>query len=94
MSDSDRVRTHVYVSGHVQGVFYRASTREKARTEGIDGWVKNRTDGRVEAVFEGPKPAVEVMIEWCKTGSRAASVEAVERTTEEPTGLEGFEIRR
>jgi len=94
MSESDRSRVHVYVSGHVQGVFYRASTREKAHELGVDGWVKNLDDGRVEAVFEGPKGAVDAMVEWCKTGSRAANVEAVERTLEEPTGIEGFEIRR
>lgn len=94
MSESDRSRMHVYVSGHVQGVFYRASTREKANELGVDGWVKNLADGRVEAVFEGPKTAVDSMVEWCKTGSRAANVEAIERTAEEPTGIEGFEIRR
>jgi len=94
MSDSDRIRVHVFVSGHVQGVFYRASTRDKAHEEGVDGWVKNLDDGRVEAVFEGPKEAVDAMVEWCHTGSRAASVEAVERTAEAPTGIDGFKIRR
>ena len=94
MSNPDRVRAHVFVSGRVQGVFYRASTREKAREEGVDGWVKNLSDGRVEAVFEGPAAAVETMVEWCETGSRAASVEAVDRMSEEPTGIEGFEIKQ
>ena len=94
MSETDRTRAHVFVSGRVQGVFYRASTRDKAREEGVDGWVKNLDDGRVEAVFEGPREAVETMVEWCHTGSRAASVEAVDRTTEEPRGIEGFKIRR
>jgi len=94
MSKPDRVRAHVFVSGRVQGVFYRASTENKAREAGVDGWVKNLADGRVEAVFEGPETAVETMVEWCETGSRAASVEAVDRTNEEPTGIEGFEIRR
>ena len=94
MSNPDRIRAHVFVSGRVQGVFYRASTENKAREAGVDGWVKNLADGRVEAVFEGPEPAVETMVEWCETGSRAASVEAVDRTNEEPTGIEGFEIRR
>jgi len=94
MSDSERIRAHVFVSGRVQGVFYRASTREKARQQGVDGWVKNLDDGRVEAVFEGPPSAVESMVEWCKTGSQAASVEAVDRTTEQPVGTTGFEIRR
>jgi len=94
MTEPDRIRAHVFVSGRVQGVFYRASTREKASEEGVDGWVKNLDDGRVEAVFEGPSEAVDAMVEWCETASRAASVEAVERSDEEPTGIEGFEIRR
>lgn len=94
MSDADRIRAHVYISGRVQGVYYRASTRDKAREEGVDGWVKNRSDGRVEAVFEGPKQAVDSMLEWCETGSRAADVDTVEVTTEQPEGEEGFEIRR
>ncbi len=94
MSNPDRTRAHVYVSGRVQGVFYRASTRDTAREKGVDGWVKNLDDGRVEAVFEGPKEAVDAMVEWCETGSRAASVEAIERTTAEPQAVEGFEIRR
>jgi len=94
MSDSDRFRAHVFVSGRVQGVFYRASTRDTAREEGVDGWVRNRSDGRVEAVFEGPKQAVDNMLEWCETGSRAADVENIEVTTEQPQGEDGFEIRR
>jgi len=94
MNETNRTRVHVFVSGRVQGVFYRASTRQKAQEMGVDGWVKNLDDGRVEAVFEGPRSAVEAMIEWCHTGSRAATVEAVERTTEKPTGIDGFEIRR
>ncbi|MFW6321710.1 MAG: acylphosphatase [Halohasta sp.] len=94
MSDSDdRVRAHVYVSGRVQGVYYRASTREQARELGVDGWVRNLSDGRVEAVFEGDQDAVDAMVEWCKTGSRAAEVEAVDVTTEEPEHVDGFEVR-
>ena len=93
MSDADRVRAHVYVSGRVQGVYYRASTRDKARELGVDGWVKNLDDGRVEAVFEGPESAVDEMIEWCHTGSRAATVENVEVTTTRPEGEAGFEVQ-
>lgn len=92
--DADRVRAHVFVSGRVQGVFYRASTRDKARELGVGGWVKNRSDGRVEAVFEGDPEAVDAMVDWCETGSRAADVEGVEVTTEQPEGHEAFEIRR
>ena len=91
---TDRVRAHVFVSGRVQGVFYRANTREAAHERGINGWVRNLPDGRVEAVFEGSEPAVESMIEWCHTGSPAASVEDVEVDYEEPGGLDGFSIRR
>jgi acylphosphatase len=91
---SDRIRAHVYVSGRVQGVFYRATTRDTARDRGVDGWVRNRDDGRVEAVFEGPESAVEELIDWCHTGSPAAEVDDVTVSREEPAGLDGFEIRR
>ena len=93
MTDHERTRAHVFVSGRVQGVYYRASTRERAREAGVDGWVRNLDDGRVEAVFEGPEGAVDTMIEWCETGSRAAEVEAVDVTIESPEGVEGFEVR-
>jgi acylphosphatase len=91
---SERARAHVYVSGRVQGVFYRATTRDTARERGVDGWVRNLDDGRVEAAFEGSEPAVEGMVEWCHTGSPAADVDVVDVTYEEPRGLDGFEIRR
>ncbi|WP_436909750.1 acylphosphatase [Halosimplex marinum] len=91
---TDRTRAHVYVTGRVQGVFYRATTRDEARERGVDGWVKNLDDGRVEAVFEGPEPAVEAMVEWCHEGSDRARVEDVEAEYGEPEGLDGFEIRR
>ncbi|QSW99479.1 acylphosphatase [Haloterrigena alkaliphila] len=88
-----RTRAHVFVSGTVQGVYYRATTRDTARERGVGGWVKNLEDGRVEAIFEGPEDAVEGMIEWCHTGSPAADVEDVEAEFEEPQGEDGFEIR-
>jgi acylphosphatase len=91
---SDRMRAHVYVSGRVQGVFYRATTRDEARERGVDGWVKNLDDGRVEGVFEGPEPAVEAMVEWCHEGSDRARVENVEVEYGDPEGIDGFEIRR
>lgn len=87
-------RAHVFVSGTVQGVFYRATTRERAREVGIDGWVKNRSDGRVEAVFEGPDDDVEEIVQWCHQGSDRARVEDVEVSYEDPEGLNSFEIRR
>jgi acylphosphatase len=91
---SDRARAHVFVSGTVQGVYYRANTRDTAQEHGVDGWVKNLSDGRVEAVFEGPEDAVEAMVEWCHEGSPAARVDDVEVEYEDPRGAEGFRIRR
>ncbi|QFU81150.1 acylphosphatase [Natronorubrum aibiense] len=90
---ADRTRAHVFVSGTVQDVYYRANTRDTAREKGVDGWVKNLEDGRVEAVFEGPEDVVESMIEWCHTGSPAAEVGDVEVEYEPPQGVDGFEIR-
>ena len=92
-AETDRVRAHVYVSGTVQGVYYRASTRDAARERGADGWVRYLDDGRVEAAFEGPQDAVEGMVEWCHTGSPAASVDDVSVEYEDPQGEEGFRIR-
>lgn len=89
-----RTCAHVFVSGTVQGVFYRATTREQANKTGVDGWVRNLDDGRVEAVFEGPEDAVEEMIEWCHEGSARARVEDVTVRWEDPEGLDTFEIRR
>ncbi|MFB6160662.1 MAG: acylphosphatase [Haloferacaceae archaeon] len=95
MSDEgERVRTHVHVSGRVQGVYYRASTRDAARDRGVDGWVRNLDDGRVEAVFEGAPDEVAAMVEWCHTGSPSAEVREVDTEREEPRGLDGFEVRR
>ena len=88
-----RTRAHVFISGRVQGVYYRATTREQAGERGVDGWVRNLDDGRVEAVFEGPEAAVEAMVEWCHEGSSRARVEDVEVEYEDPEGLEGFEVR-
>jgi acylphosphatase len=90
----ERTRAHVFVTGRVQGVFYRATTRERARERGVDGWIRNLDDGRVEAVFEGPEDAVAGMVEWCHGGSSRARVDDVESEYGEPEGLEGFEVRR
>lgn len=92
--DGDRTRAHAFVTGRVQGVYYRASTRDAARERGVDGWVRNLEDGRVEAVFEGPRERVEEMVEWCHEGSPAAEVEDVEAEFGDPQGEDGFEIRR
>lgn len=86
-------RAHVFVSGKVQGVFYRDTTREEARKRDVRGWVRNLRDGRVEAVFEGPDEAVEAMVAWCRVGSPLSRPTYVERRDEPEEGLEKFEIR-
>jgi len=90
-----RIRAHVWISGRVQGVFFRAHTKELADELGLTGWVRNLPDGRVEAVFEGEEDAVKEVIEWCKRGPPLASVEKVEVRYEQPTGeFRGFRILR
>jgi len=89
---SERTRAHVYVSGKVQGVYFRATTRDTAREQGVDGWVRNLDDGRVEAVFEGPEEDVEAMVEFCHEGSSAARVEDIDVTYEQPRDEDGFRI--
>lgn len=88
------VRVHVYISGKVQGVFFREYTRKRAQSLGIKGWVRNLRDGRVEAIFEGEKEKVEEMISWCHEGSPYSEVEKVEVKWEEYRGeFNDFEIR-
>lgn len=88
-------RVHVWIQGHVQGVFFRATTRDQARERGVFGWVKNLADGRVEAVFEGADEDVDAMVQWCSQGSPRARVDHVEARDEEPSGApDPFEIRR
>jgi acylphosphatase len=89
----DPVRRRVVVHGHVQGVFFRDSTAERARSRGVAGWVSNRSDGSVEAVFEGEPEAVESMVRFCRSGPSSADVEDVEDSEESPEGLSGFEVR-
>ncbi len=87
-------RAHVFISGRVQGVFFRGRTRERASQLGLKGWVRNLRDGRVEAVFEGEKGAVEKMLMWCKEGPTYAKVTDVEAQWEEYTGeYEDFDVR-
>ena len=83
-------RRRVVVHGHVQGVFFRDTTRRMARSRGVAGWVRNNPDGTVEAVFEGERDAVERLVDFCRVGPRGAQVERVEVTEEEPEGLRGF----
>jgi acylphosphatase len=86
-------RRRVVVHGNVQGVFFRDSTEKEARSRGVAGWVRNRDDGAVEAVFEGDPDAVEALVEFCRSGPSRADVERVDVEEEQPEGLEGFEVR-
>ena len=88
-----RARRRVTVRGQVQGVFFRDSVRERARAEGVDGWICNRGDGAVEAVIEGDPEAVERLVQFCRTGPSQADVERVDVREEDPGGLSGFEVR-
>ncbi len=82
----EKVRTHVFIEGRVQGVFFRANTREEASLLGLTGWVRNCWDGRVEAVFEGEREKVEKVISWCKKGPPGSLVKNVETNWEQATG--------
>jgi acylphosphatase len=90
---SDDVSRRVIVQGGVQGVNFRDETRKQAEREGLAGWVANRDDGSVEAVFEGDSEAVERMVDWCRSGPSSADVDNVETSDEEPEGLSSFEVR-
>ena len=90
---SETVRSRVVVRGQVQGVFFRDTCRRRATERGVAGWVSNRGDGAVEAVFEGEPDAVRALVEWCGEGTRGAEVESVDETREEPEGLSGFDVR-
>jgi acylphosphatase len=90
---SQGTRIHVVVHGHVQGVFFRDTLRRSAREHDVSGWVRNRGDGTVEAVFEGDDSAVERMVDWMRSGPSSAWVERVDITEEEPEGLSDFGVR-
>jgi acylphosphatase len=87
------IRRRIVVHGRVQGVFFRDSTRQQAERAGVAGWVRNREDGTVEAVFEGDDEAVTQIVDWVRGGPGHADVERVDVTEEEPEGLAGFRIR-
>ena len=90
-----KVRAHVFVKGKVQGVLFRYTTRGEANMRALKGWVRNMSDGRVEAVFEGDKEKVDEMIAYCHYGPPAAKVSAVKVIKGEYTGVyTGFSIRR
>jgi acylphosphatase len=88
---ADTVCRRVLVHGRVQGVFFRDSVRERAQSASVAGWVRNRSDGSVEAVLEGPPAAVESVIDYCRQGPPRAEVDQVEVSDRDPTGLSGFE---
>ena len=87
-------RAHIWVSGRVQGVYYRATTCDVARRLRLKGWVRNLPDGRVEIVAEGPEDALKALIDWCWEGPPLAKVEDVEVVWESPTGeFDDFKVR-
>jgi acylphosphatase len=87
------VRRRVIVHGRVQGVFFRDTARRLAEERGVAGWIANRADGSVEAVFEGEADDVDAMVRFCEQGPRGAEVDRVEVLTEEPEHLSEFTIR-
>jgi len=86
-------RLRVVVSGRVQGVFFRDTVSREASAAGVSGWVRNREDGTVAAVFEGDDEAVNRMVDLCRRGPPRAEVEGVRVEEGDPEGLEGFEVR-
>ena len=87
------IRKRVVAKGDVQGVFFRDSTRDEAERRGVTGWVRNRDDGAVEAVFEGEGDDVQALVDICRGGPGQASVEDLEVNDEEPENLSGFDVR-
>jgi acylphosphatase len=87
------IRKRVIAHGLVQGVWFRETTRRKAELHRVAGWVRNRPDGAVEAVFEGDQDAVERLVAFAEKGPRGAVVARVEVTDEKPEGLSGFSVR-
>jgi acylphosphatase len=83
----------VVVHGYVQGVFFRDTTRREAQRRGLAGWVTNRPDGAVEAVFEGDPEAVAEVVRFCERGPRGADVSSVETNVEPVEGLSDFRVR-
>lgn len=87
-------KAHVFVSGRVQGVFFRSKTKYEAKKRGVKGWVRNLPDGRVEAIFEGEEKSVKELIDFCKRGPPGARVTNVDVLWERPTGeFKDFEVK-
>ena len=87
------IRRRVVAHGRVQGVFFRDTCRRQAWTHGVSGWVTNRDDGAVEAVFEGEPSDVQAMVDWARRGPAHAEVAELEVIEEEPCGERGFSVR-
>jgi acylphosphatase len=87
------IRRRVVVQGYVQGVFFRDTVRRMAQQRDVNGWVANRADGAVEAVFEGDTQSVERLVDFCREGPRGAQVDSVDVSEEEPGGERGFSVR-
>ena len=87
-------RVHAWITGEVQGVFYRSTCARRAERLGLAGWVRNDPDGSVEAVFEGPAGAVEEIVAWCREGPSGARVDDVRVRDEPPTGERSFRVTR
>ncbi|MGK7953998.1 MAG: acylphosphatase [Crocosphaera sp.] len=94
MTNSNSIAVRVFITGKVQGVGYRYSTVQEAQRLGIRGWVRNRLDGRVEAIFEGTEPLIEQMVQWCHQGPTSAKVTDVTVETVESQLYEGFEVQK
>lgn len=92
MGRMESVAVEVVVTGHVQGVFYRAGLREQARQHEVRGWARNEADGSVRAWLEGSPEAVETVLEWCAVGSPGARVDDVRRRQVAPAGESGFGV--
>lgn len=87
-------RAHLFIKGRVQGVYYRAFTRDTANSLGLSGWVRNLPDGRVEAAFEGSRQIIEQAIKQCYTGPSGAHVEDIEIHWEDSDAkITGFQVR-
>ncbi len=93
VNNSNIICVRVFITGRVQGVGYRYSTVQEAQKLGIRGWVRNRLDGRVEAIFEGAEPLIEQMLQWCHQGTSSATVTDVTVETVEPQFYQGFEVK-
>ena len=89
----DACRARVIASGRVQDVGYRYWARSRASSLGVSGWARNRPDGNVEAVFEGPRERVELLLRWCRQGPSASYVDRLDVEWQEPEGEDGFAIR-